>query len=141
MTIAIALFLVLTIAASMVILPLANAHDPAWTIPTYAFVSAAPNLVGVGETTVIVVWLQVNPPTAGGVGGDLWRDFTVTITKPDGAVEKIVIPESGQTGSAWLLETFRAHRDRDPATLWQDAVSVMLINRPISLPDVALFVV
>jgi outer membrane protein assembly factor BamB len=105
MTITIALFLTLTIATSMVILPSANAHDPPWTIPTYAFVTAAPNTVGVGETCVIIMWLQVNPPTAGGVGGDLWRGFKLTITAPNGDVETIDPGPSGQTGSTFATYT------------------------------------
>jgi hypothetical protein len=41
-----ALFLMLAITAALVVLPVANAHDPPWTIRTYAYVACAPNTVG-----------------------------------------------------------------------------------------------
>ena len=50
---------------------------------------------------------------------------------PDSLIERYIgVVEarvrSGQTGSSWLLETFRAHRDRDPAAVWRDAVAAMI---------------
>ncbi len=33
---------------------------------------------------------------------------------------------SGQTGSTWLLNSFQAHRDREPGEVWRDAVGAML---------------
>jgi CBS domain-containing protein len=41
---------------------------------------------------------------------------------------------SGQTGSSWLLETFRAHRDREPAAVWRDAVCAMLAQQQAGRP-------
>ena len=38
----------LTITA-FIALPIANAHTPAWTVPTNAYVIAAPNPIGVGQ--------------------------------------------------------------------------------------------
>lgn len=46
---AIASVLMLLVAISMVAAPLAFAHDPEWEIPTWAFVNAEPNPVGVGQ--------------------------------------------------------------------------------------------
>jgi outer membrane protein assembly factor BamB len=85
----IALFLVLTITATLVALPIANAHTPAWTIPTYAYVTASPSTVGVGQYTLIVVSVDKYPPTAGGMGGDRWHGYKLDITKPDGSKETI----------------------------------------------------
>jgi outer membrane protein assembly factor BamB len=100
------LLLVLTIALTLVALPLANAHTPAWTIPTYAYVACSPNTVGVGQYTLIVMWLDKYPATAGGLGGDRWRGFKLDITKPDGSKETIPYTgETSQVGSAWVLYT------------------------------------
>ena len=101
----IALILTLTIAATLLTLPVANAHDPAWTCPTYAYVAASPPTVGVGEYTLIVMWTNVHPMTASGLGGDRWRGFTVDITKPDGSKEQLGPFTSDQIGSAWTRYT------------------------------------
>lgn len=42
--------------------------------------------------------------------------------------------ETGQTGSSWLLDTFRAHRNREPAAVWRDAVSAMLEQQALGHP-------
>ena len=90
-------------SATILTLPVVVAHDPAWSIPTYAFVSCAPNTVGVGQYTLIVMWVNIQPVTASGEGGDRWRGFALDITKPDGTTEHI--PYLGVTsaiGSAWI---------------------------------------
>jgi hypothetical protein len=46
--IAIALILTLSLTASMMLIPNASAHTPAWNIPTYAYIAVAPNPVGAG---------------------------------------------------------------------------------------------
>ena len=101
----VAVFLMLAIASSLAPLTV-TAHTPAWTIPTYAYVACSPNTVGVGQSAIIVMWLDKYPPTAGGLGGDRWRGFKLDITKPDGSKE--TIPYTGttsQVGSAWILYT------------------------------------
>ena len=80
----IALFLVSTIAAMLFTLPAAIAHVPPYTVPTTAFCSAAPNVIGLGQSTTIVVWVDRFSPTAGGDVGQRWDGFLITITKPDG---------------------------------------------------------
>ena len=98
---AIALFLLLTVTSALIILPVANAHTPAWNIPTYAYVTASPSTIGVGQSTLIVMWLDKFPPTAGGLGGDRWRGFTLDITKPDGTKESRGPFTSGTVGTTW----------------------------------------
>ena len=39
-----AVVLMLTFAVSLLSVPIAEAHIPTWTIPTYAYIVAAPNL-------------------------------------------------------------------------------------------------
>jgi hypothetical protein len=98
---AIALLSLLICSTAFAAMPLAAAHDPPWTIPTYAYVVASPDPVGVGQPVFLVFWLDKVPPTAGGTGGDRWTDFTLKITKPDGSVENRGPYISDATSAAW----------------------------------------
>jgi outer membrane protein assembly factor BamB len=91
----------LTIAVTLVALPAANAHTPAWTIPTYAYLSVTPNPVGVGQAVYIGFWVDKVPPTANAQYGDRWHNFTVTVTKPDGSTEKLGPYSSDAVGGAF----------------------------------------
>ena len=84
MAILIATILIITIAIPIIILP-TDAHDPAWKVPTYAFIAPTPDPVGVGQPVTVVMWLLFAAPTAtGGDAGDRWSNYKVTVTKPDG---------------------------------------------------------
>ena len=85
----IALILMLSIPASFVALPSANAHTPPIDIKTYAFLSVTPNPIGVGQTASLTFWLSMLPPTANGQYGDAWT-FNVNVTKPDGSTAMVV---------------------------------------------------
>jgi len=54
-TIVITFALMLSFAATLVTLPIVSAHDPAWEIPTWAFMSVAPSPVGVGQPVLVVM--------------------------------------------------------------------------------------
>jgi outer membrane protein assembly factor BamB len=84
----IAFFLVLTIAVTLVALPVANAHYPAWNYTTYCYVAPAPVLVGVNQPLLIVWWLNQLPPTSFGAFGDRWKVY-VDVTAPDGTNETL----------------------------------------------------
>jgi outer membrane protein assembly factor BamB len=99
--IAFASFLMFAMAISLVALPAANAHDPPWTIPTYAFIEVNPNPVGVNQTTYVNMWLDKVPPTAVMYWGMMWHNFEVTVTKPDGTTETLGPFSSDATGGAW----------------------------------------
>jgi hypothetical protein len=105
-TTAIALFLLFAMTFSLVALPNANAHTPPWEIPTHAFISVAPDPVGVGQQVLIVVWLD---RTIAGVSlaNDIrFHDYKLTITKPDGKTETINWPTvSDPTSSAFTQYT------------------------------------
>jgi YD repeat-containing protein len=88
-TTALVLFLMLTITATMIALPAVIAHDPPWTFPTTAYVTCAPGIVGVGQYTTIVCWLDRYSPTSGGTNGQVWEGWQLNITKPDGKTEII----------------------------------------------------
>ncbi len=79
----IALVLVLTITALVTFLPTVNAAN----IPTYAFLSVAPNPVGVNQEVTILMWLDKIDPTASGPQGSRFGDYSLTISKPNGDKE------------------------------------------------------
>ncbi|MCW4018948.1 MAG: hypothetical protein NWF00_09775 [Candidatus Bathyarchaeota archaeon] len=85
----ITLLLVVTVGFSLVALPPAAAHDPPWEVPTWAFIYATPNPLGVNQETLFVYWLDSIPPTALGAYGDRWQGFTLDITKPDGSKDTL----------------------------------------------------
>ncbi len=102
LTVAFALTLTLSMFAAY---PLANAHTPPWTVPTYAYLAISPNPVGTGQTVIIVMWLHMAPPTAAGNAGDRWHDFNIQITKPNGQTQKLGPFTSDPTGSTYTLYT------------------------------------
>jgi hypothetical protein len=99
----IAIFLMSTIALSLVILP-ARAHDPSWTVPTWTYISVTNSVIGVNQDTTIVFWCNAIPPTAQGTYGDRWT-FELDITHPNGDVEKITGLTSDPVGGSWYSYT------------------------------------
>ena len=81
----IAIFLMLTITATsiLVTLPTASAHYPPYNYTTYTYVAPSPPTVGVGQQMLIVWWLNAIPPTAAGESGDRWIAY-IDVIKPDG---------------------------------------------------------
>src|SRR4030042_4838957 len=101
LAISIALILVISMATSIMLVPNADAHTPGWNIPTYAYISSAPNPIGVGQETHIYMWLDAVYGAAGGataaVGTNAstssaaltanfyrFHNYILTITAPDG---------------------------------------------------------
>jgi hypothetical protein len=82
--IAIAIFFILSMTASTMLVPNANAHTPPWQIQMFAGINVAPDPAGVGQTVTVNFWLNEPPPTANGPYGDRYGPFTVIATKPDG---------------------------------------------------------
>ncbi|MCW4018881.1 MAG: PQQ-like beta-propeller repeat protein [Candidatus Bathyarchaeota archaeon] len=58
-------------------------------IPTYAYLSIAPNPIGAGQTVSVAMWLNVVPPlvTSEGSWAASWDTYTVSITDPSGETE------------------------------------------------------
>jgi hypothetical protein len=83
--IAILLISSITTTAIFAALPFATAHTPAWEIPTYAYIDASPNPVGIGQQISLVFWIDAIPPTAAGSAGDRWINLKVEVTEPNGA--------------------------------------------------------
>ena len=60
------MILILSIAIPVFLIPTATAHSPPWQIPTYAYLVAEPNPVGVGQSITVYMWVD---PLYGGAGG------------------------------------------------------------------------
>ncbi len=88
-SIAIAIFMMLSMTTSLVLLPSASAHTPPQNIPTTAYVVCTPGIVGVNQVTTIVVWLDRYSPTTGGLNGQRWDGWLITIMQPDGTNKTI----------------------------------------------------
>ncbi len=100
---AIVIILTLSMSASIMLIPSASAHSPPWNIPTYAYIVAAPDPIGVGQTAHVYMWLD---PVYGVAGGSStsssqpgngstassallsnqyrFKNYNLTITAPDG---------------------------------------------------------
>jgi hypothetical protein len=78
--IAIAILLMLSMTASMILVPSTKAIR---NVTTYAYLAVNPSTISLGESTVVNVWIQPFPPTE----RDVLHNFTITITKLDGTTE------------------------------------------------------
>ncbi len=86
-TIVITILLTISMATSMILVPSTGAHTPAWEIRTFAYVLAAPDPVGVGQTVNVIMWLD-KIPNGANMGNDIrFHNYNLTITKPDGTTE------------------------------------------------------
>jgi len=82
--ITIATFFILSMTASMTLIPSTEAHTPPYTITAvYSYCIVAPNVIGTGQTVDVDFWANNIPPTAVGETGDRWT-FMVNVTAPDG---------------------------------------------------------
>jgi outer membrane protein assembly factor BamB len=104
LAIAIVILLMSSISFSTILIPKASAHTPAWQIPTYAYITAEPNPIGVGQSLFVYVWLDAVYGAAGGTTAVIgtnastasaaltannyrFQNFQVVITAPDGTKE------------------------------------------------------
>lgn len=84
-------------------MPNAYAHTPAYNIPTYAYIVAAPSPIGLGQTAHVYLWLDCVYGAAGGTVAAVptngstasagllansyrFHNYNLTITAPDGKV-------------------------------------------------------
>ncbi len=82
----VALILMLTFTVLMVNLPSASAVVSQWN--TFLFVAVYPDPVGLSQNLVVTFQMdKVNPDAHGVSGGQHFKGFTVTITKPDNTTE------------------------------------------------------
>jgi outer membrane protein assembly factor BamB len=96
LAILIAILLTVSMAASLSQIPNASAHDPPQALTTNAYIAALPNPVGVGQSTLIYMWLNrvygyypVGEP-AGSINyaavnnNYRFHNYKLTITDPNG---------------------------------------------------------
>jgi hypothetical protein len=91
-TLFLAFVLSISIGASTLLIPTANAHTPAWQIPTYAYVQAVPNPVGVGQAALIYMWVDKIPDGAELGNSIRFQNYQLKITAPDGTVQTQTFP-------------------------------------------------
>ena len=82
-----------------------TAHDPAWKIETWAYVSAAPNPVGVGQKVLIVGFSSMVLPSSTASNDIRFHDLQLKITKPDNTTQIIPLPNSDSTSTAYVSYT------------------------------------
>ena len=85
---------ILTISMSASMTMLVSAHNTAtdkstWNIVTNAYVNVSPNPVGIGQQALIVMWIENLNPSANGILGDRWGNYTLQITAPDGTTKSL----------------------------------------------------
>jgi hypothetical protein len=108
----IALILLLSLSASATYLQNVNAATVNYNKQSYAFIGVRDNPVGVGQSDLIVMWLDLPPPwdTILPSNEQNWNyvyytGLTLTITKPDGTNENVSIRNSDSTGSSYTTYT------------------------------------
>ncbi len=96
-----AIFLTISMSASMILVPNTSAHTPAWNIPTFAYINAAPNPIGVGQQVSVIMWLDKTFDPSIALSND-WRfhNYNLTIILPSGATEEHDFPTVQDTTSS-----------------------------------------
>ena len=106
-TMAIVIITVLAVSAGASVFEISvTAHTPPWIFTTHGFISAAPNPVGVGQQALIYVWLDYTIQGNQIDNNIRFRNYQLTITKPDGTTETKTWPVvTDTTASAYLAYT------------------------------------
>ena len=91
--------LIVSMGASTVLMTTASAHTPSWQLVTNAYITAAPNPIGVGQTTLIYMWLNRVFDSAL-MGNDYrFHNYKLDITAPNGQVTEKVFPNVSDSTS------------------------------------------
>jgi hypothetical protein len=129
----IALFLMLTIAVTLVALPVANAHTPPLNIATWCYVAVAPDIIGVNQQVLIAMWSNAIPPAAFGPWGDRWS-FTLNVSKPDGTIENLGPFISDPVGGTYTLYTPTQVGTYTIVAIFPEQTSTGALNNPAGRP-------
>ncbi len=123
LAISIAIFFIISMSASTTLIPNAKAHTPIWQIPTYAYIVAEPNPIGVGQTIDVYMWLDAVYGAAGGTTAAVgtngatassallannyrFHNYALTITSPNGTASTTTFPViSDPTSSQYISFT------------------------------------
>jgi hypothetical protein len=120
LAISIAIILMVSIGTSMMLLPTTSAHTPPYSIPTYAYIVAAPSPIGLGQTAHVYMWLDCVYGAAGGTTASSplngstasagllsnnyrFHNYNLTITKPDGTVSTQIFATISDTTSSQYI--------------------------------------
>ncbi len=108
--IAIALFLMATIAVTLIAFsPTANAAEYYYT--SYVYCAVTPDLVGVNQEVVLVMWTADMPPDIGEISGAVeggraaWYDVGFYVTDPQGNKETLTIDKTDPVGGGFVIYT------------------------------------
>ena len=64
-----------------------TSHTPPWNFPTHAYISVAPNPVGVGQEALIIFWMDRTIQGTALTNQIRYRNYQLTITAPDGTMQ------------------------------------------------------
>jgi hypothetical protein len=103
MAILIAAILTLSIGASVMLAPSANAAGIQRTFPTETFMNLSPNPVGVNQPVTAFVWLSLAPFQTG--NSFFGWNMTLTVTNPSGTSTTLKLPETLPTGYTYISYT------------------------------------
>jgi outer membrane protein assembly factor BamB len=92
--------LTVSMLVSLTLIPSTDAHDPPKSFPTWTYLVASTNLVGVGQEIMLVFWSNAVPPTAQGTFGDKWT-FTIDVISPNGENKTLGPFESDPVGGSY----------------------------------------
>jgi hypothetical protein len=121
LAISIALLLTISMVSSIMLIPTANAHTPAWQIPTYAYIVVAPDPIGVGQTVHVYFWLDAIYGAAGGTTAAIgtngstasaallannyrFQNYNLSITAPDGTTTTQIFAVISDPTSSWYTK-------------------------------------
>ncbi len=90
--IAIAVFLTLSMSASMMFVPSVSAHSPPWNLPTFAYIQVSPNPIGVGQTATVYMFQTNTYDNAAVVNNYRFQNYELIITAPDGTTSSVNFP-------------------------------------------------
>ena len=97
---AITVLFIFSMSASMMLIPSVNAHTPAWTIPTYAYITISPNPVGVGQQAYVIMFLDKLYDNTLSINNYRFHNYQLVITAPDGTNTTESFPVIQDTTSA-----------------------------------------
>jgi len=91
----IAALLTLLMTSSLLMVPTATAHNPAWKFQPHAYIMTQPNPIGVGQTIVVYAWLDLAFGAASRSAGETtsfagifndyrFHNYQIVITAPNG---------------------------------------------------------
>ncbi len=84
--------------SAFAISPLKASEFP--NVPTYSYLLAVPDYVGLGQSVFLTAWVDKVPPNAAMTSGDRWVNITIYLTYPDGSKHTIGPLTSDSAGGA-----------------------------------------